>query len=246
MDRAINKISLDSIEYYLNYDVFFYIFEYLDYDGMRKLCHLNSYYRNFCKNPLIQKLMIDKYIDELNINITNINNISKTISTNYQVMLGYSDEIYKLFHNEILLNHVVIIKEFIERGYHTSIYRNILLDEAISLNRLKIVRLLLQDPEYDSSYYLVSAITLASENGYLEIVKSILQYPGVHPYFYGVKPVNAASENGHIEIVKLLIQDPRVERKWVNYNEAINLARKNKHPEIVKLLNSAYRIKDSR
>lgn len=185
------------LEEYLNYDELFYIFEYLNYDEMKNMCYSNNYYRNFCQNPLIQKLMLDKYIDELNIN--------NVVGKSYREISNYNSKMYDVFHNEILLNHVVIIKELLKRGYDPSINDNILINEASSLGRLEIVKILVQHPHVSPLNYRNKPVNAASSKGHIEVVRFLIQDPRVDQSINYNEAIKLARVNKYPEIVKLLL-----------------------------------------
>jgi hypothetical protein len=109
---------------------------------------------------------------------------------------------------------------------------NNLFEEAVGLNNVELLELLLQDVRADPSVKNNYAIRLASCKGHLTVVDRLLQDPRVDPSANNNEAIRRASENGHLAVVNRLLQDSRVDPS-VDDNYAICFSSEKGHLDVV-------------
>ena len=117
-----------------------------------------------------------------------------------------------------------------------------LLQNAVFLGNINIVRLLLADPHVDFAYRRNLAIRWASSNGHVDVVNLLQADPRVNSGDENNAAIRLASENGHVNVVYLLLSDPGVDLGDLD-DLGICGASENGHVDIVRLLLADPRIK---
>lgn len=118
--------------------------------------------------------------------------------------------------------------------YHEPIYF------AAKNNRVKIMKLLLDDTRLDPSIKKNEAIITAAENGYIEIVKELLKDTRVNPTDFNNASITRAARKGHLEVTKALMD--KVNPAYPK-NRALRWAFENGHLNVVKQLLKDDRVK---
>ncbi len=100
---------------------------------------------------------------------------------------------------------------------------------------IKLVQLLLEEPNFDPAYGSNTPIREACKQGLVEIVRLLLQSEKVDPTAENNEPIRMASQFGHVSIVEELLNIDGVDAT-ANNNEAISGACKNNHAKVVSRL----------
>ena len=109
---------------------------------------------------------------------------------------------------------------------------------------LDVVRLLMEDPEFESPSSHCGGLHQAAEHGYLDAIPLLLDHPAVDPAGDTNHAIRQAAEKGHTAIVSLLLSDPRVDPSDFG-NMALLQAVEEGHTDIVRLLLSDPRVDPS-
>lgn len=116
------------------------------------------------------------------------------------------------------------VKELLTK-YDPSVEDNFALRLACYYNRVKIVKLLLNDKRVDPSLKNNHALRLACYYGNTEIVKILLKDKRVVPSAEENKAIRIAFKRNHKSIVRLLINDPRIELNVSERSTYTNMSR---------------------
>lgn len=143
-----------------------------------------------------------------------------------------------------MLKKDIIENLILEESFDINFYYIYILNNAIKLNKISVLELLLKDKRInsnnkDSNY---SAFCYACKFNKLEIIKLFLKDKDMNPNNEDNYALSLACENANIEVVKLLLNDPRVDPTYY-YNLPIMYAAENGSLEVIKLLLKDPRVK---
>lgn len=108
-------------------------------------------------------------------------------------------------------------------------------DLACANKYIKLVQLLLEEPNFDPAYGSNTPIREACKQGLIKVVKLLLQSEKVDPTAENNEPIRMASKSGHVSIVEELLKIDDVDAAANDY-EAISEACKNNHAKVVSRL----------
>lgn len=120
------------------------------------------------------------------------------------------------------------LREFIRQ--HSDVAKRMIQD-----GNADVMRVVLEDPQFDPSFDDNIAITAASSKGYGDIVVMLLSDPRVNPSAQGNLSIIQASTNGRVDVVRILLDHEGVDPS-AGHNAAIRLASSNGHADIVRML----------
>lgn len=156
----INKTIMN----YLNEDTMYDLFEYLSPEDIVHQCRSNKQMSNYCRHPLIQRLIAKK-------------RVTKQIS-DYLEFYGRNKSLQNIL-NDLLLEKINLgdyyeVEELIKKGANPAVNYNTPIISSSSRGDIDIVELLLSDPRVDPSDRNNQAIRNASNGGYNDVVELLL------------------------------------------------------------------------
>ena len=213
-NHPIEELSISSgIEYLIFVDKFNQYIENRIPSSVRYLAFGRDFNQNITDCvPLVTYLTLQCKIGP---NITHITN---------------NDSVHELFHEAISESHLEVIQSMLP---HVNLSTTHVFMTKLSeiIDRIEIIKVLLEDKKPDSNIWINYAGRLASNYGHIDIVKLLLQDTRVNPNDL----LEIATKHNHTKIIKLLINDDRTKFDNDMTNILYHL-KENGRDEIIKLI----------